>query len=269
MLIHLIKIERIDDRNKYEFISSIKADVLKHAFALYDIQNDPMHTTINACFENQDLKGYILTYTATDVPSIVLECPKRIATKLIRFAPEDHFIMHTDPDSASFLAKKFPGSRSYLENWMVLKRGKARALNKKDANARRLSTREDAVALAKLVLMRKDRPRGTLKKYIEWIARMPIYGVFVEGRLVSYAGSFIQMPEIWLIGGVYTDPDYRNRGYAYAATSAVTNEALRNSKMAALFVRSDNEPAIRVYEKIGYRKIGEKLWLDVGTGLKP
>jgi predicted GNAT family acetyltransferase len=39
--------------------------------------------------------------------------------------------------------------------------------------------------------------------------------------------------------------------------------------MAALFVRSDNHPAISVYEKIGYRKIGEKLWVDVGTGLKP
>jgi predicted GNAT family acetyltransferase len=49
----------------------------------------------------------------------------------------------------------------------------------------------------------------------------------------------------------------------------VTEEALKNAEAAALFVRSDNYPAIKAYEKIGYKKIGEKLWVDVGTGLKP
>lgn len=36
-----------------------------------------------------------------------------------------------------------------------------------------------------------------------------------------------------------------------------------------LFARMDNYSAIRVYEKIGYKKIGEKLWTDVGTRMKP
>ena len=98
---------------------------------------------------------------------------------------------------------------------------------------------------------------------------MPMYGTFVENELVSYAGSFIQLPQIWMIGGVYTAPDHRNKGYASLATSAVTKEALRKAEKAALFVRSDNLPAISVYEKIGYRKIGEKMWIDVGTGMKP
>jgi predicted GNAT family acetyltransferase len=44
---------------------------------------------------------------------------------------------------------------------------------------------------------------------------------------------------------------------------------LRHAEAAALFVRADNYPAVSVYEKIGYRKIGEKLWVDVGTGLRP
>jgi predicted GNAT family acetyltransferase len=49
----------------------------------------------------------------------------------------------------------------------------------------------------------------------------------------------------------------------------VTEEALKRAETAALLVRSDNHPAIRVYEKIGYKKIGEKLWVDVGTGMNP
>jgi predicted GNAT family acetyltransferase len=98
---------------------------------------------------------------------------------------------------------------------------------------------------------------------------MPIYGVSIDSELVSYAGSFIQLPQVWMIGGVYTHPNHRNKEYATFATSAVTEEALKNAENAALFVRSDNHSAIRVYEKIGYKKIGEKLWVDVGTGLKP
>jgi predicted GNAT family acetyltransferase len=72
-----------------------------------------------------------------------------------------------------------------------------------------------------------------------------------------------------MIGGVYTNPKHRNKGYATLAASAVTQEALENAETAALFVRSNNHPAIRVYEKIGYKKIGRKLWIDMGTGIKP
>jgi predicted GNAT family acetyltransferase len=98
---------------------------------------------------------------------------------------------------------------------------------------------------------------------------MPIYGVFIENELVSYAGSFIQLPQVWMIGGVFSAPNQRNKGYASLATSAITMEALRKAEKAALFVRSDNFSAIRVYEKIGYRKMGERLWVDVGAGMKP
>jgi len=91
----------------------------------------------------------------------------------------------------------------------------------------------------------------------------------VNDEIVSYASSFLQMPQAWMIGGVYTHPKHRNRGYGTLAVSAITKEALKNAEAAVLFVRSDNKPAIRVYRKIGYRKIREKIWIDVGTGTKP
>jgi len=63
--------------------------------------------------------------------------------------------------------------------------------------------------------------------------------------------------------------ELRKYGFATQATYGVTKEALEKVEAAILFVRSDNYPAIKVYEKIGYRKIDERLWVDVGTGLKP
>ena len=262
-----MKIEKVGEDNRQRIIDSLKEDVVRHAFAFYDIQHEPEKTTAHAAFEENTLKGYILTYTATESPSVVLEGDTDTAAKLIKYCPQDKFIMHIPTNLLSTVKSRFPQAKHYVENWMLVKKGEQNIFSTE--HTRRLRSEQDAFKLLTLLSSREDRPEATVKRYFDWMKKMPLYGVFVEGELVSYAGSFIQMPQVWLIGGVYTSPKCRNRGYATAATSAMTEEALRNAEAAALFVRSDNRPAKRAYEKIGYRKIGEKLWIDVGTGLKP
>jgi RimJ/RimL family protein N-acetyltransferase len=259
-------VKKVDESNKQCVIDSLRSDVVKHVFAFYDIQYEPENTVMYAAFENSNLKGYILTYTALDFPSVVLECEKGTAEKLIEHAPEGHFIIHVQPNLLPIVEGKFSNAKPYVEDWMLIKKGQAHFFGSKVVH--RLCSEEDASRLAILLSSREDRPNRK-KKYMEWISETPMYGVSLDSELVSYAGSFIQLPQVWMIGGVYTHPDYRNKGYATLATSAVTEEALRHAETAALFVRSDNYPAIRVYEKVGYRKIGEKLWVDVGTGLRP
>jgi GNAT superfamily N-acetyltransferase len=263
----MVRIEAINENNKSPIIASLKSDIIRHVFAVYDLQNDPKHTIAYAAFEDKELRGYILTYTAADVPSVILECEENVAEKLLEHAPRSKFIIHAPPDLLPAIEKGFPEAKHYVEDWMLVRKDEARFFKSK--TVKRLRTEEDALKLAYLLLSRKDRPSNTLKRYADWISKMPIYGVFKDARLVSYAGSFIQLPQVWLIGGVYTDPEHRGKGYATLATSAVTEEALRMAEAAALFARSDNHPAIRAYGKIGYRKVGEKVWVDVGTGLKP
>jgi RimJ/RimL family protein N-acetyltransferase len=218
-------------------------------------------------FKNGDLKGYVLTYTALEFPSIILECEIDVAEKLIGYVSEDRFIMHAPPYLLTIVKRKYPNLKYYVEDWMLVKKGEASFF--KSALVRRLHSEEDASKLALLLSNREERPTGTVERYLQLISKTPTYGVFIKDKLMAYAGSFIQLPQIWMIGGVYTHLDHRNKGYSTMATSAVTEEALRNAEAAALFVRSDNYPAIRVYQKIGYAKIGKKLWVDVGTGLKP
>jgi len=220
-----------------------------------------------AAFENGRLRGYILIYTALEFPSVVLECESHIAEKLIEYMPERSFIMRIPWNLLPIVKGRFPDAKHYVKNWMLVKRGETSFLESE--LVRRLCSEDDALGLFRLLSSRKDRTTGTVQKYIELIAKQSIFGVFVEGELVSYAGSFIQLPQVWMIGGVYTRPDHRSKGCATLATSAVTEEALRNSEAAALFVRSDNYSAVKVYEKIGFKKIGERLWIDVGTGIKP
>ena len=261
------KIEKVNEDNKRRVIDSLRSDVIKHVFAFYDIQHEPEQTTTYVAFEDEKIEGYILIYAALDFPSVILECDKDSAEKLLKYAPEEHFIMHTTPNLLSGVMQKFPDAKYYVENWMLVKKGQANFFNSK--LARRLKTEKDASKLATLLSTREERPRGTVSRYMNMISNMPIYGIYVNDQLISYAGSFIQIPEVWMIGGVYTHPGHRSRGYATLAISAVTEEALKNAEAVALFVRSDNYPAIKAYEKIGYKNVGKKLWVDVGTGLKP
>jgi len=263
----MFSIEKVDENNKQRVIDFLRLDVIRHVFAFYDIQYRPEHTTMYAAFENEKLKGYILIYTALEFPSVILECDSNVATKLIGYAPENHFIIHVPTNLLPMVEGRFPDAKHYVEDWMLVRKEKTSFF--RSELVRRLSTKEDASKLAMLLSSREDRPRRAARKYLDWISKMPVYGVFINDELVSYAGSFIQLPQVWMIGGVYTHPNHRSEGYATLATSAVTEEALKHAKTAALFVRSDNYAAIRVYEKIGYKKLGEKLWVDVGTGMKP
>ena len=263
----MLRLEKVDENNKQCVIDVLKLDVIKHVFAFYDIQREPEHTCMYAAFEGGSLKGYVLIYTALEFPSVVLECEIGIAEKLIEYAPENGFIIHTSPNLLPAVKRKFADVKHYVEDWMLVKNGEACFFTSQ--LVRRLFNEDDASKLAVLLSLQKNRPRGKQEKYVDLIGRQPIYGVFVNGKLVSYAGSFIQLPQVWMIGGVYTHPKHRSKGYATLATSAVTEEALKNTEAAALFVRSDNYSAIKVYKKIGYEKIGEKLWIDAGTGMKP
>lgn len=262
----MYRIKLVDKSNRQWVVDQLRLDVITHVFAFYDLQYDQKNTTMRAAVEDNNLRGYILTYHALDFPSVVLECDRGDAAKLLEYAPKGRFIIHAPQHLLPPIESKFPKSRHYVENWMLVKKRKAEF--SKSEHLRRLKE-ADGSKLAPILPSRKDRPKQSEKKYSDWIKKMPMYGVFVNGELVSYAGSFIQTKEVWMIGGVYTLPAHRNKGYATLATSAITREALEKSEAAALFVRSDNYPAIRVYEKIGYEKIGEKLWVDVGTGRKP
>ncbi len=82
------------------------------------------------------------------------------------------------------------------------------------------------------------------------------YGVYDAGRLVAMAGTHVVAPEVGvaIVGNVVTHPRYRRRGYGAAATSAVTAALLETCSLVLLTVEERNEPALRVYQRLGYRE---------------
>lgn len=80
------------------------------------------------------------------------------------------------------------------------------------------------------------------------------YGIFESGRLMGMAGKRLHLPGCVEISAVCTHPDARGRGYAALLVSLVRDEIVGEGKTAFLHVLPDNQPAIHVYEKLGFKK---------------
>lgn len=100
------------------------------------------------------------------------------------------------------------------------------------------------------------------------IARGVFYGVWQDGNLVATAGTHVWSVQerVVAIGNVFTHPDHRGRGYATQCTGAVTRDAVAaGMDPIVLNVKEGNVPAIRVYEKLGFRQ--RELFVE-GPGLR-
>jgi RimJ/RimL family protein N-acetyltransferase len=76
------------------------------------------------------------------------------------------------------------------------------------------------------------------------------------GALLATAAFNAALPEIVQIGGVWTPPELRGRGYARAVVTGQLSIARADGvRDAVLF--ADNPAAIRIYQAIGFRRIGD------------
>lgn len=83
-----------------------------------------------------------------------------------------------------------------------------------------------------------------------------IYKVSADGHIVAKAGTNAQGFHWFQIGGVYTLPAYRNKGLAAAAVAHLINIHSAEAHGFALFVKTANTAALRVYEKLGFEQCG-------------
>lgn len=79
----------------------------------------------------------------------------------------------------------------------------------------------------------------------------------VLGRPVAMTGFNAVLPEAVQVGGVYTPPGLRGRGYARAAVAASLLEARQSgAHTAILFTQSENISAQKAYTALGFERLG-------------
>jgi uncharacterized protein len=82
------------------------------------------------------------------------------------------------------------------------------------------------------------------------------YVAETRGRLVSAASTSAETARAAMIGGVWTAPDMRNRGYSTAIVTTLSRELRGEGRRPFLFYLVDNAPAAAVYARAGYRVAG-------------
>ncbi|MGM0554981.1 MAG: GNAT family N-acetyltransferase [Myxococcota bacterium] len=79
----------------------------------------------------------------------------------------------------------------------------------------------------------------------------------VGGEPVSYTAFTATLPDQVQIGGVWTPPDLRNRGYAQSVVAGHLLDArAAGVERAILFTATDNLAAQRAYESLGFEQTG-------------
>jgi predicted GNAT family acetyltransferase len=79
-----------------------------------------------------------------------------------------------------------------------------------------------------------------------------------DDALVSMAAFNARVAEAAQIGGVYTPPDLRSRGYARSAVAGALLAVRASSvRRGVLFTAESNAPAQRSYQALGFRRIGD------------
>ena len=101
------------------------------------------------------------------------------------------------------------------------------------------------------------------------LANEPVWGAFESGTLVAVARASVTLPNLWMLGGIFTRPAHRGRGWGRALTATVTRAAMAAGVRPALAVREDNLSALRIYQRLGYETVDHRVWVDAGAGLTP
>jgi hypothetical protein len=119
----------------------------------------------------------------------------------------------------------------------------------------RRATDADAAGLAELYA-----EAGEMARDEAGVRRVLAQGRFFVaeegGQIVAAALTSSEAPDMAMIGGVFTPPHLRNRGYATACVEALCRELLNEGIEPCLFY--DNPRAGSIYRRLGFRDVG--MW---------
>ncbi len=111
-------------------------------------------------------------------------------------------------------------------------------------------------------------PRAERASYVAGVRRAVAAGqwwVWIEdGTLRFQCNLGARTPLTAQVQGVWTPPEQRGRGYATRALGGIARAVLDETPTASLYVNDFNAPAIALYERVGFVRVGELATLLFG-----
>lgn len=243
-----------------------REDPAAHALAVWDRAVWPEVVEFRTLLEEGQPTAYLLIWRALPgCPVVHWGGTARAPDRLLEVLPPPPFLAIVPPE----IEPRLRALRGPLVSYPVRLRdrpagpapdraaaGNARRLRRVDGEAlRRLAAADGSSVTDTYLSIDPDR---------DWIV-----GVFDGDRLVAVARAEVRLPEIWHISGVFTAPADRGRGYGAAVMGRILADAAAQGARTGLFVREDNPPAIRLYDRLGFAPGGPRIWVDAGADRPP
>lgn len=248
----------LHDKSQIETIA--RQNLYMHLYEIGDLDDFFWPSTIWYGWENGDsISQLVLIYTALDVPVFVAHAhPPQ--SDMIQFLEAlkpllpRKFYTHINPDILSGLTDTYQAE----SHGLYLKMGLSDpdVINSINADAVQQLSSDDLADLNQLYS--ESYPGNWFDKRMLETGRY--FGVRQNGQLLSVAGIHVYSPafKVATLGNVTTHPDVRGKGLGKKVCAKLCQALLDDGIQAiGLNVSAENGAAIRVYEGLGFEKMGE------------
>jgi GNAT superfamily N-acetyltransferase len=235
-----------------------RASPLEHAYALWDLVQAPDRTRFYSIVRGATTRAYLLLWHGNPAAAVA-HWVGDADPALLPWLPLPPCVLLVPVAAAPLVTAARPGLVGSSTSMMM--RDPDRPLPSETRGVRRLTGRDRGLLPH---VLDSDSPMYQGYLHLD-PAIEPVWGAFDGDRLVGVAHVPVSLPFVWVIAGVYTRPEARGKGIAQAVTAAVCRHAEHAGATAGLFVRDENAPARRVYEKLGFRTVGHKVWFEVAA----
>lgn len=245
------------------FLKFLRRDVISNFFAFLDLKYYRGKTKFWIAIEDAEILGYLLEH---DKRILNLRGNVRCADELLNKASLIEADINVEPGHLQTVEKFYEPTRP-----IGISRGKITTLLAMEVNKKRFRPviKHDSKKLSsdefneveKLYTKFYDEMalgQVTRERIVETLSRCSTFGIYAGGELVSFASGSI-LEDVGHVAPVYTSLEFRGKGYATSACSALVRELLSQRDRTILYTPEDDIPAIRVYEKIGFAKTGHRF----------
>ncbi len=237
-----------------------RREPLAHAYALWDLERFPERTRFVSVRRGEETVGYLLVWLGEPGrPRVHWFGELQDASDLVSALPTPPFVAFVPPEVSPLItAARGEGTAEPIA--LLLHDQGSIGLPPADVVVRRLAA-PDRDELAAWTSRHRDpllAGYGSVDP-----GRDVVWGAFEGPRLVGVGCAEIRLGAAWVLSGVYVDPGARGRGIGRALVGAAIDAAGHDGAPLGVFVREDQEAALRLYGSLGFRRVGRRVRLTI------
>jgi ribosomal protein S18 acetylase RimI-like enzyme len=242
-------------------------DPVAHTYALWDLDRYPDQIQFVSAVRGDETLGYLLLWLGRPTTPIVHWFgPAPIAKALAEGLPRRPLVAIVPEDVRAEVERARGPARVCSLLVLLAQPGAGRGDAPDPKRARRL-TGVDRPGILALTSGRTDMVASEYPHLDP--DREAIWGVFDGERLRGVAQAVVRLDNIWILGGVFVDPEARGQGFGGELVRTVLAAAESGGASVALYVREDRPAARAIYDRAGFRTHGRRVWVDAGASLEP